>query len=303
MTKTLEVVLKGPHAALGEVLASDVARLLVGAERTVGRAAEIVIGRQPKRSGRRVAVVEAATRFRLKALTSGSVTAVLELPAVGHTDDGGLDLGDATLGELAVEEALAVIDGRSDDPYVADALAGLGDELSLGDRYDEIEFRFRQGLRPQIARLDQKNRDRLRRLARRSSGPAAVAHLVGTLVEADFENRTARLRTATQDAVKVSFEEDLAEDIRSALRRQADLEGIVHYDEAAARAVSVVLRGITRTEQMFIDQYDLDFWSSPTIGELADAQQIEPVADIELLRDRLQPDDDEIDAFFAAIKG
>ena len=302
MESTLQVVLRGDKAVLGEVLASDVARLLGGAERAVARAAERVIGRQPRRSGRRTSVVEAATRFRLRAITSGSVTAVLELPADETTSDDGLDLGDATLGELAVRDSLVVISGQVNDPYIADALAGLGEELGLGDRYEKLEFEFRTHEEVFHAVIDREAKETLRRVARASPGPIAPSHLVGTLVEADFESRTARLRTSARDAVRVSFEEGLAEEIRSALRRQADLEGIVRYDQEAGRAVSVELRSITRTEQLMINPDEIDFWSAPTLEALAEAQGVDPITRAELLRDQTEIDEEELDTFFSTLE-
>jgi hypothetical protein len=108
MTTVLRVSLTGRDAELGKVAAADFARLLIGVERVVARAAGHVIGRQVKPTGRRGRTIEHATHFRLLAVETGSVVGVLEL-ADAPEDDETLDLEAAGLGELALDAALATI--------------------------------------------------------------------------------------------------------------------------------------------------------------------------------------------------
>jgi hypothetical protein len=106
MSTVLRVRLTGEDAELGHVAAGDVARMLLGVERAVARAAGHVIGRQVKPTGRRGRTIEETTRFRLLGIERGSVVGVLELPEE-VADNGALDLDTPSLGDLALESALA----------------------------------------------------------------------------------------------------------------------------------------------------------------------------------------------------
>jgi hypothetical protein len=94
---------------------------------------------------------------------------------------------------------------------------------------------------------------------------------VGSLVEADFEKCTARLRTPTQSAVDVSFSEEQADDIQAALRRRSTVRGDVLYDPTTNTARSVRLTEIVRgIEQLALDPDE--FWNELSFAELAARQ-------------------------------
>ncbi|MGO9789283.1 MAG: hypothetical protein ACLP8S_07110 [Solirubrobacteraceae bacterium] len=124
--------------------------------------------------------------------------------------------------------------------------------------------------------------------------------LVGVLVEADFEKRTARLRTATEAGVQVSFDDDLADDIHAALRQQAKFRGEIVCDPHTSVARSVRLRRIERGEQLVLGLDTEEFWRERTFEELARLQGAGQPVDPELLHDA-EATDEERDAFMAAI--
>lgn len=66
---SLQLVLEGGLARLGEVPALDVARLIEGSIRAIARAAEMIAGREPGQVGRRGSATENATRFVLDGST------------------------------------------------------------------------------------------------------------------------------------------------------------------------------------------------------------------------------------------
>ena len=79
---------------------------------------------------------------------------------------------------------------------VAKALLDLTDELHLGERYEAITFDSQRNGHSRVVRIDGAVRHRLRVYV--DSAPSISVRpdaLVGVLVEADFEKRTARLRT------------------------------------------------------------------------------------------------------------
>jgi len=81
----LSVRLTGDDAQLGRVAAGDVARMLLGIERAVARAAGHVIGRQVKPTGRRGRAIEETTRFRLLSIERGSIVGSSSFPRKPRT--------------------------------------------------------------------------------------------------------------------------------------------------------------------------------------------------------------------------
>src|SRR5262249_35355144 len=89
-------------------------------------------------------------------------------------------------------------------------------------------------------------RARMQRLSS-PQAPAQDQELVGTLVEADFERNTARLRLPAGSSVDVSFSAELSDDIHEALRSKARLVGVVQYNPRTSEVKSVLLRALHRT--------------------------------------------------------
>jgi len=299
MGTVLRVRLTGADAELGRVAAGDVARLLLGVERAVARAAGQVLGRQVKSTGRRGRTIEEATRFRLLGIDEGSVVGILELPS-DETEEESFDVDVPSLGELALDAAFATAGGEETEHIdVADALVRLVDELGVGTRLDAVTLEDDRSIRPRRVVLDYTARERLHELV--STAPRTRDDsLIGVLVEADFERNTARLRTAGGRPVSVRFESDLADSIHEGLRLPAELVGEVSYEPTSLEARSVSLRRIVRSEQLTMGLDAGDFWAVSSIGELAAAQGVKPVEDVEALRDH-NASTEEVDRLLAAV--
>jgi hypothetical protein len=119
-------------------------------------------------------------------------------------------------------------------------------------------------------------------------------------VEADFERGTARLRAVDQRLVRVSFDNDLADEIQEALRRPAELVGAVTYDPETGVARSVVLRQISPPEQLVLGLETEDFWLEPSFEDLRLQQGVVPADDLDALSDD-ELTDEEADEFLAAL--
>src|SRR5438445_11687899 len=74
--------------------------------------------------------------------------------------------------------------------------------------------------------------------------------LVGTLVEADFESFTARLRSPEGQPVAVSFDPSMADEIHHVLREPATVEGWIMYDPSDHAARAINLRRVMRSDQI-----------------------------------------------------
>jgi hypothetical protein len=300
----LRVALTGERAQLGVVPAADVARLLLLVEKAAAQAAAVVLNQPKTTTGRYRGVIEQAVHFRLRAVEPGSVVPVLELPAPAPSKDGALSMEVVTLGESAVA---MLLDSAAEQPHpphpaVAKALLEVADGMYVGDRYEAVTLQARGDGRPvRTARIDRTVRSRLRAYV--NSAPAAPTRsdaLMGVLVEADFERRTARLRTATEPAVEVDFPEQLDDDIHAALRQPATLRGEVVYDPKTHSAKTVHLRQLDRGEQLVLGVDPTEFWSEPSFDELARRQGAGHPIDPDAIYDA-DATDDERDAFLAAI--
>jgi len=300
MGTRLRVALEGDEAELGRVAAGDVARMLLGVERAVARAAGHVIGRQVKSTGRRGRTIEDTTRFRLVGIERGSVVGVLELPDE-RLDADSLDVDVQSLGEIALENALQTAAGdRTDQLDVAEAFVRLADDLGVGSRFSALVLEEGAAHAPdRRVILDRTSRDHLFEAI--SAGPdARQDSLVGVLVEADFERNTARLRTSSDRRIAVTFESEFADKIQEGLRRQAELSGEVEYDPKTLEARSVKLRRIVEPEQLSVGLEGGDFWAPRPVAELAREQGVEPITDVEQLRDD-ETSAEEVDRLIAAL--
>ena len=297
----LRVELTGDQAKLGEVPASDVAYLILGVERALSQAASVIVGRPKLTTGRREQVISRAVRLRLRGVEEGSVVPVLEIPDSPLPEESTLDLDVPSLGEAALERVVSAADPESrPDPLVAKALLEVTDRLRIGERYDALTFDSKANGHRRRVRVDGGVRQRLRAYV--ESAPAAPRPdaLAGVLVEADFEKRTARLRTATEPGVQVSFDDDLADDIQAALRQQASFRGEVLYDPETSVAKSVRLHRIDRGEQLVLGLDAEEFWRERSFEELARLQGAGQPADPDALYDA-DATDEERDAFMAAL--
>jgi len=301
MGEVIRIRLDGPDAEPGRIPAADVARLLQGYERALGRAAEARLRRQA-RTGRRGGAVEASTRLIFRGIVRGSLVAELELPDVA--DEGALALDDARLGELAATDVLDLIEDpdRPGYEWAADALAILGDELGIGSRYSSltVELQSEEGHTRQ-ATLSAESRERLSaRRAEASERGARDDRLVGTLVEVDFERHRAHVLTSDRRRVTVVFDEAQADDIQRWLRRQGELEGRIEYDPRSGLATSIDLQRIVRPEQLQALSEPEDFWQHHDVEGLIKEQGVHAVHDLDSLIDA-QATQEELSAFLDAL--
>jgi hypothetical protein len=249
---SLLVTLGGPSARLGEITAAQVGRLLVNVDRVLAGAASVAIHRPKLGSGRRAEAVKEAAQFRLRAVRPGTVTLDLAPPTVPPDPEQLEGIDTTHLGELA---ARRLIEGLGDaptlHPAIAKPLADLLDEAGVGRTAESVSFSLADvaGATTMSAVADAGFRRLLD--ADGAADDERESDVLGALVAADFESRTARLRIADGSAVSVAYDESLADAIHRALRDQARLEGMVRYDAETGQARSVHVVTITRPDELF----------------------------------------------------
>lgn len=302
MGEVIRITLEGSDAEPGRIPAADVARLLQGYERALGRAAEARLRRQ-SRTGRRGGAVEAATRLVFRGVKPGSLIVELELPEVGGA--GSLALDDAHLGELAAADLLELLEdpGRPADDWVVDSLAALGNELGIGARYSALTIELGRDDEAPARFVTLTGETRQRFNARRAVAAERAARedrVVGTLIEVDFEKHRAQVLTGDQRRVVVAFSEAQADEIQSWLRKPGELEGRIEYDPRSGLALSIDLQRIMRSEQLQALIGSEDFWRHRGVVELVVEQGVHPISDLAKLADG-EATDEELRAFLDAL--
>jgi hypothetical protein len=297
--------LDGIDAEPGRVAAADVARIIVGLERAIARAAYVVLGRPRRGSGRHTQAIESAARLRFVGFESGSLVELLALPDTCEPADNELPVPIADLSSQAFDRLLDAITsgGPEMDAELAAAVAQMAAELGIGDRNvsitlsEDIPSPGRRA--PRAAKVDATVRERMQRFSIPMK-PSKADTLVGVLVEADFESHTARLRLANGTGVTVNFSPDLEDDIYEALRGRASFQGLVHYHPKTSQALTVELRTVVVNTQLQLELEDEQFWRVDSFADLQAAQRTSGRVDVaHIVMTDLT--DDERAAFAAAL--
>jgi hypothetical protein len=301
----LRVHLEGENAKLGRVAASDVAQLILAVERAVARAASVVVGRPSRKPGARELVINEAAHLVLVDVEDGSVTPVLEVPAVAAraTPQDSMELPVSHLGEIAVEQVIDVLSERIDGhPYVVEALATMAKKMRIGDVYQAIRMDYRNSHDSvETVTLDGSTRKRLADRVKADRAATREGMVVGTLVEADFESNTARLRSAAGRAVLVSFDPSLSEEIKAGLREPAEVEGWVTYDPSTQEVRAINLRTVRRGKQLVLDVDPWAFRHRMTFKELQAEQGVSGIFNTRELHDSESSETD-LDAYEEALQ-
>lgn len=236
----------------------------------MARTAAVILGRPKTGTGRFEETIARAVRLRLVGVESGSTVPVLTLPALLEED--ALEVGaEVMLGHVALDRLLdAGADPHQADPLVAEALRDVADRVRVGDRYEAVTFSITSNGRPARAvRVDAEVRAQLSDyVAAAMPVGARTDMVVGTLVEADFERRTARLKNMADDAIAVQFGEDLADEVHAALRGPMAVRGDVTYDPKTQQVRSVQLHEIVTGEQLSFSDDTARYWDPPDFADL-----------------------------------
>lgn len=272
----IRATLSGGEAQLGEIRAADIARLLIGLEAAVAAAAYRALGTTRRGStGRHIAPVEAASRLKFRAVEQGSVAAVLALPDLTTPEPDMFDLDVDDLAGAAVDRLIGTsvgTDAQGLDPGIARALAELTDQLDIGGRFDALTITSARTTTQ--LHLDAAARHHLHVVASADAFRDDGA-VIGSLREADFDRRTARLRTPLGESVSVSFPAELDGEIQAALRQQTSLVGEATYDPVTSTVRHVSIRAVAT--QDILPTSEGDFWNPISVADLV-AEQGVPAA-------------------------
>lgn len=293
----IRAILTGENDELGQIPAADVAKLILGLQQALAAAASTVV-RQRRRgaTGRHPAAIEAASRLTFQGVERGSVAAVFSLPDLAADDGEKLDVGDIPdLARLAFERLIDALHDPAPDPAMARAVARLSNELNVGGGGRTLRLVGGHG---RSGVVDHDVRQRMNRYARERP-MEREDHVVGSLVEADFEKKTARLQPAAGPPVTVSFPDDLADLVHGSLRNITEVAGHVTYDPKTHLPARVEVAQVMLAAPL--DFGDDSFWHHQTAEELAQEQGNTEPQRIEDLHTDLDLTPEEIEAFFAVV--
>ena len=233
------------------------ARLVLGVQAVIRRAAHVVLGRPRIATyGRYEADIEVATRLRLVHVEHG--TCVFALPDLApEADELDVDVGMHDVGYRALHLVLDVLAEQPPqvDHRLARAVSQLAEDVNVGGRTTRIRFETDDdGARPagpaRSAVIDENTRFRMQEAAHQPERRQDMVQ--GRLVEADFERNQARLRQPTGEAATVTFDDELADDIQAALREPSLFVGEVTFNRKSGHAVHVVLRRIVAPNEQLM---------------------------------------------------
>jgi hypothetical protein len=302
VNRFIRAVLEGEDTAPGQIAATDVARLLLGVQSVLRRAAHVVLGRSRlTMTGRYGTVIEDATRLRLVRIEASSFASVLALPdIVTEAADLGMDVTMRDLGYRAFDRLLDALQLSESipDPGLARAIGRLAEDMNVGGRVSLIRLEtLSDEARPRrVAVIDGSIRRAMELAASQPERRPDMVH--GRLVEADFENYQARLRQPSGEAVTVTFDESLADDIQAALREPSAFAGDIVYNRLTGLDIRIELHHVVGPDEQ-LTLPGLHFHDHRTVAELALDQGVHAPQDLDNLR-ASEIDADELAEFVAA---
>lgn len=113
-----------------------------------------------------------------------------------------------------------------------------------------------------------------------------IRTIEGRLLMADFKEHGARCRVhpSVGEPVLCLVEDEQEDEVYKNIRRYVRITGEAKEDPVSGKIASIKIHGIEPLEEGREDQATShDFWKSKTLDELAEAQQVHPIEDVQTL--------------------
>ena len=290
------VKLEGPGVKPGRVRLDDFLRLGQEVLRAVERVSLVLQGSAgSQRAGRRPQDIRSATSLDVVEVTHGSPSAVIRF----ERSEPQASIPDTDLGFEAFEkfvQGLQAVTSESEaypTGYDAGVLLAIRDAGRLFDRgVDRIEFTLDHPTRPNCVVYD---RNGYTRIQKRIVGPQLNKRTIeGRLLMADFKERGSRLRVhpSSGDPVICLFDESLRDEVYRSILHFVRVTGEAKEDAISKKIVSIQISDIERIESKEDQVTEVlpsgaplpgDFWQAMSFDELAAAQGVGPITNIDAL--------------------
>ena len=295
----LKVKLRGPGVKSGRISVPDLIKICEEAQNAVKRQAEALEGRRTGHPGPVSATILAECTLDLIGVEKGSTVLLFGFAKPQMSIPQYDSLGKRAVSELAYSiRSLEDDNHREIDPGVLRSVYNLG---ALAESPDIAELKFivpQDRGRALEATVSQEVR---RRAASRLSSPLyGAAEVDGRLEMADFDARgqKCRIEPAIGTSVLCTFDPELANAVQQLLRTTVRGSGTARLSADTGRIETLHLQKLTALPSLSLGKND--FFSSYSVQELADMQNVKPFKDIESLAGAI-PDDVDLDAFLDTI--
>ena len=295
-TAFFAIKLEGPDVKPGRIRLEDFLRLGQEMLRAVERVALVLQGSaDSQKVGRRPQDIHAAVSLDLVEITHGSPSAVIRFERSSSQSI----MPDVDLGLQAYEKLIQgmseVMSDKDTTPagYDPGVLLAIRDAGRLFDRgVDRIEFTLNHRPQPLKTMYD---REGYTRIQKRIVGPQLNKRTIeGRLLMADFKERGSRFRVhpSSGEPVICLFDESLRDEVYRSILHFVRVTGEAKEDPISNKIVSIKISDIERIEAKEDQATEIlpsgaplpsDFWQAMSFEELAAAQGVGPLTNIDAL--------------------
>lgn len=300
-TPILQLHVRGPGVGRGRIRVPDLIRICQEAQTAVTKQAEALEGRKTIHPGPTTTHIQHECTLELIGIKAGGSTtlqfglAKRQMPLVA----------DQEFGVEVVEQLASTIKSlrngsrKNVDPGVLRGLYGLGSVVQER-RVDRITWIApKHGTRPRVAgTLDLQVTERV--AARLSAPRRAMVQVDGVLDMADFKpkDRKCRIDPAIGASIMCAFDARHENLVYSLLRKPVRAKGEATLQPYTERIEFVHIHTIEPLLSLSLGEGN--FFSSPSITELANAQKVRPLSDLSVLAGGI-PRDLDVEEFLEEI--
>lgn len=292
----LKIRFDGEAVGPGRIPVAHLLSFLANMNKALQRTGRVLMGdAESVRRGRHPHSIKEEVALDLTLLTHGSPAAVLgfERRQTGAALPGmdlGIDIFEKALSGLsAVQEA----DDSLPAGYDAGVLMAWRDAGTLFSQgITRIEFTLNHRETPLTTNMTPAG---FARIQERIKGPQTnIRTIEGRLLMADFKEHGTRCRIhpSAGDPVLCLFDEETKDEVLENILHYVRILGEAKEDPVTGKIASIKIHNIERLEGREGEAADLlpqgtpisrDFWESPSLDELAQAQNVGPMMDIRVL--------------------
>jgi len=308
----LKIRFDGVSVGPGKIPVPHLLRFLTNLNKAIQRTGRVLLGdAESVHRGRQPRSVSEETALDLVLLTHGSPAAVLgferrQTEEKFPTMDFGLETIEKTIAGL---EHIQEQNETLPEGYDAGVLLAWRDVgILFGKGITSIQFTLNHRQTPIVTQFTPQGFERIQE---RIQGPQTnIRTIEGRLLMADFKEHGTRCRVhpSAGDPILCLFDEEQKDEVLEDILQYVRIVGEAREDPITGKIVSIKIHDIERLEDKENEATDLlpqgtplsrNFWESPTLDELALAQNVRPMDDVRALFGTWPGDED--DGFEAAI--
>lgn len=292
----LKIRFEGEAVGPGKIPVGHLLSFLTSMNKALQRTGRVLAGEtESVRRGRQPRSIKEEVALDLVLLTHGSPAAVLgfERRQTGAALPGmdlGLEIFEKALSGLS---AVQKVDEGLPPGYDAGVLMAWRDAGTLLSKgIKRIDFTLNHSETPLTTNLTPEG---FMRIQERIKGPQTnIRTIEGRLLMADFKEHGTRCRVhpSAGEPVLCLFDEEQKEEVLEDILQYVRIVGEAKEDPLTGKIASIKIHDIERLEDREGEAADLlpqgtpisrDFWESPTLDELAQAQNVKPMMDVSAL--------------------